>query len=291
VIAVPTSQTFFERNMAEVRGLNQRGGRMLSIIDLISRGTVDINLAARLLARIHDGASFLCCALQGGVGKTTLMGALLGLLPPREEIVTVASESEIGTMQQLARDGKQRCLVVHEIGSGSWYGYLWGKPVLEYIALKSATTRIVSNIHADELEEVEAQVRSFGGTSMDVLAFDLILFVALGKGSIGGERRRIMDKVLEAAGDLDSRTVHEFPVKVDDVSGAGALLRSQHEARESYERGYRVAKDFLQCLVDEGITMIEDVAARVAGFHDRLDLATVKRQGEEGKCVGKDDKY
>ncbi len=245
--------------MAEVRGLNQRGGRMLSIVDLIARGTVDIDLAARLLVRIHAGASFLCCALHGGVGKTTLMGALLGLLPPREEIVAVASKSEISTLQRLAQDGKQRCLVVHEIGSGSWYGYLWGKPVLEYVALKNETTRIVSNIHADVLDEVEAQMRSFGGTPMDVLAFDLILFIALGEGSIGGECRRIVTKVLEVAGEPGNRTISKI---------------EPHEPHDSEERGYRAARGFLQGLLDEGTTRVEDVAARVAGLHNQLDRVT-----------------
>ena len=254
---------FLEHNMAEIRGLNQRGGRMLSIIDLISRETVTIDLAAYLLTKIRDGASFLCCSMQGGVGKTTLMGALLALLPPSEEIVTVASNAHLGTLRQLTADGKHRSLVVHEIGSGSWYGYLWGRHVLDYASLKSPTTRIVSNIHADALEEVGAQFVSFGGTIADMLAFDLILFITLGKGSAGGERKRIVNKVLESTGQPGRRTINELPTCLSEINILDAGTKRCHE--------FHAAREFFQGLLAEGTLLVEDVAARVATFHYELD--------------------
>ncbi|MBN2150102.1 MAG: hypothetical protein JW839_01525 [Candidatus Lokiarchaeota archaeon] len=272
---MPASRSFLEHNIAEIRGLNQRGGRMLSIVDLIARGTVNIELAAHLLVEIRCGASFLCCALQGGVGKTALMGALLGLLPASEEIVTVASRVDVGTLRSRARDGDRRCLVVHEIGSGPWYGYLWGAPVLDYMGMKNATTRIVSNMHADTLEQVEAQLVSFGGTAADARVFDLILFIALGEGRAGGERKRVVTEVVEARGNPGSRTAHELQLgtKQDVAHATRGNGRRQHEIR--------AAVDLLQGLIDEGTMQLENVAARVAAFHDELDLENAPCAGHE----------
>ena len=58
---------------AEINRCNQRGGRMLSIVDLIQAGTISRDLAAYALAAIGNGASFLVGAMPGGAGKTTVM--------------------------------------------------------------------------------------------------------------------------------------------------------------------------------------------------------------------------
>lgn len=246
-------EEIFEHNMAEIQGLNQRGGRMLSIVDLIERGTIDIDIAAFLLSKIHGGASFLCCALQGGVGKTTLMGALLGLLPPGERIETVASAGDVGALGQNTSAERKKCLVVHEIGPGSWHGYLWGKPVLEYLALKDAATRIVSNIHADTLDEVEGQIRSFGGSRADLLAFDIVLFISLGKERVAGEQKRIVQDVMVA-----DRT----PGK-EGFRGLG-----RHVTRDRVDPRQSRAREALQALLDGKIHHVDEVTCQLVRFHE-----------------------
>lgn len=75
---------------------------------------------------MEQGAFLLTAAKPGGAGKTTLMAAILGFLPPDVPIVTV-------DRSQVIRDGLKRsatepaCYLIHEIGSGDWYGYLWGR--------------------------------------------------------------------------------------------------------------------------------------------------------------------
>jgi Flp pilus assembly CpaF family ATPase len=59
------------RHCVEIDRCNQRGGRMLSIVDLIDAGTMSPELAAYSLAAIGGGASFMVGALPGGAGKTT----------------------------------------------------------------------------------------------------------------------------------------------------------------------------------------------------------------------------
>jgi Flp pilus assembly CpaF family ATPase len=69
------------RHLEEINRCNQRGGRMLSIRDLLDAGTLNEEMAAYLLAVISTGNSFLVGARPGGVGKTTVMAALLNFIP------------------------------------------------------------------------------------------------------------------------------------------------------------------------------------------------------------------
>ena len=50
---------------------------MLSVFDLLEAKTIDLDLAAYLMARISKGSSFMVGSVPGGAGKTTVMCALL----------------------------------------------------------------------------------------------------------------------------------------------------------------------------------------------------------------------
>ena len=65
------------RNRQQIEQLNQRGGRTLSIVDLIQAGTLSVEMAACAMRAMHQGASLLTGARPGGAGKTTLMAAIL----------------------------------------------------------------------------------------------------------------------------------------------------------------------------------------------------------------------
>ena len=69
------------RHCEELDRCNQRGQRMLSIFDLLAAKTLDLDLAAYLMARISLGASFMVGSVPGGAGKTTVMCALLNFIP------------------------------------------------------------------------------------------------------------------------------------------------------------------------------------------------------------------
>ena len=70
-------------NHRQIEQLNQRGGRMLSIVDLIQAGTISVEMAAYAMRAMEAGDSLLTAARPGGAGKTTLMAALLNFLPLR----------------------------------------------------------------------------------------------------------------------------------------------------------------------------------------------------------------
>ena len=140
-------------NQRQIDQLNQRGGRMLSIVDLIQAGTISVEMAAYAMRAMHEGASLLTAARPGGAGKTTLMAALLSLLPPGVPI---------GHGGRPPRDPRRAgqpaaepaCYLAHEIGSGDWYGYIWGRDVADFFSLIEGQRRIASCLHADTLEEL-----------------------------------------------------------------------------------------------------------------------------------------
>jgi len=158
-------------NHQQIEQLNQRGGRTLSIVDLIQAGTISVEMTAYAMRAMETGASLLMAARPGSAGKTTLMAAILNFLPPEVPIVTIDSARVIraGLGHPAAESA---CYLAHEIGSGDWYGYIWGRDVADFFSLIDGNRRIASCLHADTLEELtgilcspplRSPVRRWGG--------------------------------------------------------------------------------------------------------------------------------
>ncbi len=179
-------------NVAEIAGLNQRGGRTLSIVDLIADGTLDVPMAAYLLAAVAGGASMLTAAGPGGTGKSTLLANLLGFLPPGEEIVSISGTDVICSGMRAA---ERACYVAHEIGAGHWYGYIWGAQVPAFFDLAGYGHRIAAAIHADTLQELAGQLYSapLGVSEHQLAAVGLICFMRMDHTSGGSVRRRVTE--------------------------------------------------------------------------------------------------
>jgi len=148
---------------------NQRGGRMFSVIDLLEAGTLNTRQTSWLLRRIEDGSSWMVGAKPGGAGKTMVMSALLAMLPAGETVrLTNPGDWE--------RSRRGDCLVAYEIGSGPYDAYIWGQDVRRFAALGAAGCRLVTNLHADTLEEARDQiVRQNGVTPEQFAAFGMFL--------------------------------------------------------------------------------------------------------------------
>ena len=140
-------------NHRQIEQLNQRGGRTLSIVDLIQAGTINVEMAADAMRAMAEGASLLTAARPGGAGKTAPMAAILGLLPPGVPIVTVDGSRVIHEGLKHPA-GEPACYLAHEIGDGDWYGYIWGRDVVEFFSLIGGQRRIASCLHADTQEEL-----------------------------------------------------------------------------------------------------------------------------------------
>ncbi|MBC8873456.1 MAG: hypothetical protein H8E44_28800 [Planctomycetes bacterium] len=167
------------KHCIEIDRCNQRGGRMLSIVDLIDAGTVSIELAAYCLAAIGNGASFLVGAMPGGAGKTTVMGALLNFVPA--DVVLRPADGIESIRRGLAEAEPRSCYICHEIGSGPYYAYLWGEELRAYFELPSSGHLLATNLHADTYEQAHRQICSDNAVAPSALRrMSLMLFLTVG---------------------------------------------------------------------------------------------------------------
>ena len=219
------------RHCAEIDRCNQRGGRMLSIVDLIEAGTMGPGLAAYALAAIGGGASFMVGALPGGAGKTTVMGALLNFVAPDVELTPADDGAAIE--HGLRNPTPRRCFICHEIGSGPYYAYLWGGTLRAYFELSGAGHIMATNLHADTCEQARNQVCTDNGVpESSFRQMNLLFFLSVTRGG-SGTRRRI-STVWESDGRSPHRLLlsgHDFPddtrstlVSPEDVASARAVI-------------------------------------------------------------------
>jgi hypothetical protein len=173
----------------EIDRCNQRGGRMLSVVDLLDARTISPELAGYLLAAIGKYQSFMVGALPGGAGKTAVMGALLNFVPTDVELVPADGRR---TVQQGLKDrSARRCYICHEIGSGPYYAYLWGPSLADLLELPSRGHMVATNLHADTIDQAREQICNDNDVpeqSFD--RFGLMIFLRLQPGR-GGIRRRV----------------------------------------------------------------------------------------------------
>ena len=147
---------------------------MLSVVDLLEAGTMSQAQAAWLLHRILRGSSWLVGARPGGAGKTTVMSALLAMAP-RDSRVWLTNRGS-GWSGRSSGD----YIVAYELSPGFYDAYIWGRDVARMTQLGRAGCRIVSNLHADTLEQARKQiVGQCGATEEGFRAFSLFIPLAL----------------------------------------------------------------------------------------------------------------
>lgn len=250
-------------NFEQIERLNQRGGRTLSVIDLIQAGTLSVEMAAAAMRAVHEGASLLTGARPGGAGKTTLMASFLHLLPPGEEIVTVDSPRVLAAASE-APCGQRRCYLVHEIGSGHWYGYLWGPAVGEFVALAGPPRRIASCLHADLLEELVGIICAppLDARPQDVVRVGLILFM-----HVAGRVRPV--RRVGAFYQADGRGGHLLRYRWNEATDTFDTVQPWTEEQV---RALGPYTQFLSRLLADGVRYAEDVRAEALRFYAQHPL-------------------
>ncbi|UCF14582.1 MAG: hypothetical protein JSW59_14300 [Phycisphaerales bacterium] len=219
------------RHCQELNRCNQRGGRMLSIFDLLAAKTLDLDLAAYLMARISKGASFMVGAAPGRAGKTTVMCALLNFVPVDVSLAAATPEAVRRAADQAVV--RRVCYVCHEIGSGPYYAYLWSDALRTYCELSERGHMLATNLHADDISQARSQVCGTNGVPTDHFnSFELLIFLRVGGGYSGA--RRWIDLVYSS----DGSSEHELVFTTAKNSGASPTIHA--------DPGYVAAcRDFL----------------------------------------------
>ena len=210
----------YEReNARQIDRLNQRGGRPLSVVDLILANTLDLDTASYLCAAVAHGASVVSGAVPGGAGKTTVLAAVLAFVPPRTRIITVDAPERLA--HAAAEALGESLLLVHEIGGGPYYGYLWGRDVRDLFALQARAAAIAATIHEDTIEGLSGTLLgpALGVAPEDFRGLDLAVFVTID--FPGGRARRRVSSVYERT-DADHVRVREWDEASDSFRQCGA---------------------------------------------------------------------
>lgn len=199
-----------EANLSEIRRLNQRGGRFLTVVDLLEAGTLNKKLLKFFLKRLWRGDSFLGAAGPSGTGKTTLMGALLNLIPPGTEIIT----AERGSPLPNSTRGHSPLYLAHELNDAPYYGYIWGNEAARFLQA-ARNRRIAATLHAESLEGVRKKLtrRPVGLPEEEFSRIDLV--VTMKMETRGPQRIRRIDRVY-ASGKGNHRTIFRRNREADE---------------------------------------------------------------------------
>lgn len=244
----PPDTTSIEAHVAALNACNQRGGRMLSLIDLLDDGSIDLPLAGYLAAAMRGGASLLVGANPGGAGKTTVMCALLNFLP--DDVALQAVDDRAVLSQAAQKPSGEVCYVAHEISPATYYyAYVWGRDAQAFFRLAADGHLIASNLHADTLDETRDQLCRQNDVDPAHLAA-VRLKIYLGTEGHRFSMRRWVDRVYEHDGEHD-RLLWEEQRPGDFVQHA----KSAHLAQEAVAR----YTDFVADLRERRVRRIGDV--------------------------------
>lgn len=175
-----------------------------SIVELIRTGVLDAELAAQLWLLIEARVPVIVAAQVRGVGKSTLLGALLAFLPDGIRLIELAGEDEdfawLPQATELGWPGVARpvatttpvkpdtsVLVVNEL-SNHLPAYTWGGAARIAVRAASIGYGLAATIHGDALDDVFDALRRPPVTLIDDELSHLGVVIVL-RGVDGGRRR------------------------------------------------------------------------------------------------------
>ena len=242
------------KHCQELNRCNQRGGRMLSIFDLLAAKTLDLDLAAYLMARISKGASFMVGSVPGGAGKTTVMCALLNFVPA--DIPLIAATPEAVYQAANGRSKQSACYICHEVGSGYYFAYLWADELRAYCSLSEHGHILATNLHADNLEQARNQVCNTNGVLDEHFnKFELLIFLCIENHYL--KAKRWIEEVYSGNGSSGHELIfHANDKRMLDENAKHYMADSEYVA---------ACRDFLK-KIPPGVRTIEDTRRHVVEF-------------------------
>jgi hypothetical protein len=274
-----------------------------SIVELIGEGVLDAELAALAWLLIEARLPVVVGGLARGVGKTTLLEALLDFLPPTVKRVDLAGAAEdFGWLPEAATLGWPRVgparvssprinpsrtfLVAAEL-SEHLPVYTWGAAARTLVRAASVGYGIGATIHADRLEDIHDGLRSqpVGLTDDELSYLGLVLIVRGWREAGGSVRRRVvaahyarpvgrdeqghvqrLHPAVLAARDDESGTLEHFAWGVMPELAVRLGRKAGDLEREQAERA-----DKIRSLVAAGATDVEVVRRAIHGHRTSLE--------------------
>src|SRR6266511_3063145 len=179
----------------------------LTLDDLIANGTMSPGIAATLRAAVGAKCSFLIFARPRLAGKSTMVQALLGLLPRDMPVRVVGDDGR--DVARLIAEAQGGYLVIPEVSQYAVApGYIWGEPVRQAF---QAMAKGCSLAAALEIVGVG------NGVPEDDVARLGILVHLRSLGDWRAPRRRVVAGVYEVAGGrvVGTRTLHRWDERTD----------------------------------------------------------------------------
>jgi len=238
----------------ELNRCNQRGGRMLSVFDLLAAKTLDLDLAAYLMARISRDSSFMVGSVPGGAGKTTVMCALLNFMPIDLPIVAATDLAVYEAANE--KLPRRACYVCHEIGSGHYFAYLWADALRTYCGLFEHGHILATNLHADNPEQARNQICNTNKVQSEHFnKFELLIFLRIENGYL--KAHRWIEEVYSG----DGSSGHELIFHANDKRSLDENVK-HYLASPEYVGACR---DFLT-KISPNVRTIEDTRRHVVEF-------------------------
>jgi hypothetical protein len=176
-------------------------------VELVRTGTLDAELAATLWLLVEGRVPLIVAAQARGVGKTTVLTALLDFLPPGTRLVELAGEDEtfdwLPQASELGWHGVARppapgsppvrpddtVLLASEL-SEHLPAYTWGAAARIAVRAASIGYGLAATIHADSLDDVFDDLREppVGLTDDELSRLGVVVILR----RVAGDRRRVV---------------------------------------------------------------------------------------------------
>ncbi len=233
----------------------------VTILELVRNGTLSAEIAATLWAAVEERRSILVVAIPRFAGKSTVMRALLSLLPADVPVHQLSGdEAQMAELKQAATGGY---LVVGEFSQAPVPGYIWGEPVRRVFDTMSAGYSLATALHAPGVHDAIAAVCEGNGVSDEAASrFDLVVYIErFGEDEATFWRRLAevyeLDRVV--GGEPEGRTLYRWQ-QADDRFEAVEQPHDIAQDRALIERRAGALRE----LSGQGKTSAADVARLIA---------------------------
>ena len=140
-------------------GGHRRSDDRLTLLDLVRNHTLDLATAALLWLLVENKSSIVVAAAPQLAGKTTLLTALIDLMPPwHEEVYTRGQREDFAFLPD--SDPLKTYILVPEL-SDHTPAYLWGDRVRTLFDALQSGHSTAATMHADTPEQVIAMLKAY----------------------------------------------------------------------------------------------------------------------------------